>query len=149
MARMMGFQPLSIAGVVTLTSAVAPVLGQPNTGKNMSQRVQQTVALLKAIETGEQAAVAVVNPDKYIQHNLAIADGLVGFGELLKQVPKGSARVHTMRAFEDGDFVLTHTEYNFLARRSASTSSGSKMAASSNTGTTCRRLQVRIRVAIQ
>jgi predicted SnoaL-like aldol condensation-catalyzing enzyme len=80
----------------------------------MSARVQQVVALLKAIETGAQEPIAVINSERYTQHNLAAADGLAGFGELLRQLPKGSARVNTVRAFEDGEFVFTHTEYNFF-----------------------------------
>jgi hypothetical protein len=34
-----------------------------------SERRRQICALLKGIETGDEAAVAVVDPDKYIQHN--------------------------------------------------------------------------------
>lgn len=41
----------------------------------MSTRKEQVVDLLKAIETGASAPVAVISPDKYIQHNLAVADG--------------------------------------------------------------------------
>jgi len=39
---------------------------------------------------------------------------LVGFGEVLSLLPKGSAKVEVIRAFEDGEFVFTHTEYNFF-----------------------------------
>lgn len=46
----------------------------------MNQK-EQVIALLKSIETGEAAPVAVINPAKYIQHNLGIKDGLAGFGE--------------------------------------------------------------------
>ena len=80
----------------------------------MTPQIQQTVALLKSIETGESAPVAVINPDKYIQHNLAAADGLAGFGALMQLLPKGSARANTVRAFQDGDFVFTHTDYDFF-----------------------------------
>ncbi|MCW5623380.1 MAG: nuclear transport factor 2 family protein [Burkholderiales bacterium] len=79
----------------------------------MSQKAQ-VVALLKSIETGDPAPVASVNPQKYIQHNLAVGDGLAGFGAVLQALPKGSAKVNTVRAFEDGDFVFTHTEYDFF-----------------------------------
>jgi predicted SnoaL-like aldol condensation-catalyzing enzyme len=34
-----------------------------------SKRKDQICGLLKGIETGDPAAAAVVNPDKYIQHN--------------------------------------------------------------------------------
>lgn len=75
---------------------------------------EQVVALLKSIETGDSAPVAFINPNKYIQHNLAIKDGLQDFGEALAQLPKGSARVNTVRVFQDGDYVFAHTEYNFF-----------------------------------
>jgi predicted SnoaL-like aldol condensation-catalyzing enzyme len=75
---------------------------------------QQVRDLLKAIETGEPGPVAAINQNKYIQHNLGVADGLAGFGALLQQLPKGSARVSTARVFQDGDLVFAHTDYNFF-----------------------------------
>jgi predicted SnoaL-like aldol condensation-catalyzing enzyme len=80
----------------------------------MTQKEQQVVDLLKSIETGATGPVAVMNANKYIQHNLAVADGLEGFGQVLAALPKGSARVNTIRVFEDGDLVVAHTEYNFF-----------------------------------
>ncbi|OFX23418.1 MAG: hypothetical protein A2V77_01025 [Anaeromyxobacter sp. RBG_16_69_14] len=77
-------------------------------------RKQQVRDLLKAIETGDAAPVAAVDPSKYLQHNLAIADGLAGFGAVLQQLPRGSARVSTARVFEDGEFVVAHTDYDFF-----------------------------------
>lgn len=80
----------------------------------MSPQQQQVTALLKSIETGDPAPVAAINPDKYIQHNLGAADGLAGFGALMQLLPKGSAKVNTVRVFQDGDFVFAHTDYNFF-----------------------------------
>lgn len=81
---------------------------------NMAARTDQVYALLKAIESGASEPVAVINPQKYIQHNLGVTDGLAGFGALMAQLPKGSAKVDTARVFQDGDFVFAHTEYNFF-----------------------------------
>ena len=81
---------------------------------HQASQKQEVRELLKAIETGETAPVAVINPSKYIQHNLGAKDGLAGFGELLAQLPKGSARVRTVRVFGDADFVFAHTEYDFF-----------------------------------
>lgn len=75
---------------------------------------QKVVSLLKSIETGDKEPVGYINPDKYIQHNLNAADGLAGFGALMKSLPPHSARVHTVRSFVDGNFVFTHTDYNFF-----------------------------------
>ena len=83
----------------------------------MTPREQMVVDLLKSIETGDQGPAAVIHPGKYIQHNLAVEDGLAGFGAVLAQLPPGSARVNTVRVFEDGDFVFAHTDYNFFGPR--------------------------------
>jgi predicted SnoaL-like aldol condensation-catalyzing enzyme len=74
----------------------------------------QVTALLKAIETGAPEPVAVIDPAKYIQHNLAVGDGLAGFAAALKALPPGSAKVNTVRVCQDGDFVFAHTEYDFF-----------------------------------
>ena len=77
-------------------------------------RKQQVVELLKSIETGDASPESVINPNKYIQHNLGAADGLAGFGALLQSLPAGSARVNTVRVFEDNDYVFAHTDYDFF-----------------------------------
>ncbi len=85
-----------------------------NEAPAMSDHKQQVVALLKSIETGDSRPIAYINPDKYIQHNLAVADGLAGVKALLQSLPKGTAKVNTVRVFQDGDFVFTHTDYDFF-----------------------------------
>lgn len=82
--------------------------------QNKMDNKQKVVALLKAIETGASEPVGYINTNQYIQHNLAVADGLAGFGAVLQALPKGSAKVNTVRVFQDGDFVFTHTDYNFF-----------------------------------
>ncbi len=71
-------------------------------------------ALLRSIETGEPGPIAVIDSNKYIQHNLAAADGLEGFGALMHSLPKGSARARPVRVFQDGPFVFAHTDYDFF-----------------------------------
>lgn len=75
---------------------------------------EKAVALLNSIETGDQTAVSYINAKEYTQHNLSVGDGLAGFGEVLQALPKGSAKVNVVRSFEDGDYVFTHTDYNFF-----------------------------------
>lgn len=81
---------------------------------NKMENKQKVVALLKSIETGATEPVGFINANKYIQHNLAVEDGLAGFGKLLQQLPPKSAKVNSVRVFEDGPFVFAHTEYNFF-----------------------------------
>ena len=76
----------------------------------------QIRALLKSIETGETDAVAVVNEQKYIQHNPETHEGSEGLAVLFQRLSKTNPRVNIVRAFEDGDFVFAHTEYDFKNR---------------------------------
>ena len=74
-------------------------------------------ALLKSIETGDPAGVAVVNESRYIQHNPQTHEGSEGLAALFARLAKTNPRVNIVRAFEDGDFVFAHTEYDFATRR--------------------------------
>ena len=73
--------------------------------------------LLKSIETGDPGPVAVVNEAKYIQHNPQTHEGSEGLAALFQRLSKTSPRVNIVRAFEDGDFVFAHTEYDFANRK--------------------------------
>lgn len=75
---------------------------------------EKTIAVLNSIETGDQTAIAYINPTNYTQHNLGVADGLEGFGEVLHHAPPQGFKANVVRAFEDGDYVFTHTEYDFF-----------------------------------
>lgn len=75
---------------------------------------QKVVERLKSIETGDMSSNAYMNPNKYIQHNLTIEDGHAGFEKLMAMLPPGSARVNTVRVFEDDDYVVAHTDYDFF-----------------------------------
>lgn len=74
-------------------------------------------ALLKSIETGDPEPVAVVNEAKYIQHNPQTQEGSEGLAALFKRLSKMGPKVNVVRAFEDGDFVFGHTEYDFASRK--------------------------------
>jgi len=76
-------------------------------------RKNQIFTLLKGIETGDPAAVTVVNESKYIQHNPLTREGNVGLAELFKRLSKTSPLVNIVRIFEDGEYVFAHTDYDF------------------------------------
>lgn len=79
-------------------------------------RKDQICALLKGIESGDPASVEVVNQAKYIQHNPQTHEGGEGLAALFKRLSQTSPRVNIVRAFEDGDYVFAHTEYDFSRR---------------------------------
>ena len=72
--------------------------------------------MLKSIETGDPGPIDVVNEAKYIQHNPQTHEGSEGLAALFLRLSKTSPRVNIVRAFEDGDFVFAHTEYDFANR---------------------------------
>ena len=73
--------------------------------------------LLKGIETGDPESVAVVSEDRYIQHNPQTREGGEGLAALFARLSKTNPHVNIVRAFEDGDYVFAHTEYDFSTRR--------------------------------
>lgn len=80
-----------------------------------SKRKNQIYTLLKGIETGDPAAVEVVNPNKYIQHNPETHEGGEGLAALFKRLSKSEPHVTLVRIFEDDDYVFAHTEYDFAS----------------------------------
>lgn len=84
----------------------------------MNIQKKQVVELLHSIETGDSKPIEYINPNKYIQHNLLVKDGLSGFGEIMSSLPKNSAKAKVIRVFKDGEFVFTHTKYNFFGPKS-------------------------------
>lgn len=81
-----------------------------------SNKKENICKLLKGIETGDPASVAVVNEEKYIQHNPQTHAGSEGLAKLFKRLSQTSPRVNIVRIFEDDDFVFAHTEYDFDRR---------------------------------
>jgi len=102
---------LGLAGGCTL--AVVVYAGSP-AFPNETGYKQQATELLKSIETGESEPLTYISPTKYIQHNLAVADGLAGVKALLQSLPRGATKVNTVRVLQDDNFVILHTEYNFF-----------------------------------
>ena len=77
---------------------------------------RMVVEELKSIETGATEPIAYINANHYTQHNLGVADGLAGFGaalSALKDFPE-AAKVNTVRVFQDDNYVVAHTDYNFF-----------------------------------
>lgn len=74
---------------------------------------------LKGIETGDAMAAAVVNEDKYIQHNPQTHEGSEGIAALFARLSKTNPKIRFIRVFEDGDYAFAHNEYDFSTVRAA------------------------------
>ena len=84
------------------------------TPKDTMTNKEKAVAVLVSLETGATEPVSYINAERYTQHNLAVEDGLEGFGKVLQNKPPGGFKANVVRAFEDGDYVFLHTEYDFF-----------------------------------
>lgn len=71
----------------------------------------KTIAIQQSIETGDRFPLSHFDSRKYIQHNLALGDGLGSLLGFLDALPAGTSRVTPLRAFEDGDISFAHLEY--------------------------------------
>jgi len=100
-------------------SKTSNISEQKKSEKMELSKKEKVVALLNSFNTGDQTPISYINPEKYIQHNLAVGDGLAGFGEVMKNAPEGGFKANVIRAFEDGDYVITHTEYDFFGPKAA------------------------------
>jgi len=75
---------------------------------------EKAVLLIESLETGDKKPVSYINPKKYIQHNLMVADGLEGFAEVLKHAPATGFKAEVIRAYQDNEYVFLHTKYDFF-----------------------------------
>ena len=86
----------------------------PGQARASNDRRQQVVGLLKALETRDRAPLSIIDPENYKQHNLLAEDGLEGLKKLLQTLPKDSVKVNTVRVFQDDDYVIAHSDYDFF-----------------------------------
>lgn len=112
------FLSLMAMVALVLASCNTPSKTNLNVNKNsknmeLSQK-EKVVALLNSFNTGDKTPISYINAEKYIQHNPMVGDGLAGFGEVMKNAPEGGFKANVIRSFEDGDYVFTHTEYEFF-----------------------------------
>ncbi|TYA74753.1 nuclear transport factor 2 family protein [Seonamhaeicola marinus] len=92
----------------------------PKTEQKMElSNKDKAIALIESLETGAHEPVGYINPNKYIQHNLAVEDGLEGFGKVVANAPEGGFKAKVVRAFQDGDYVFLHNEYDFFGPKAA------------------------------
>ncbi len=75
---------------------------------------EKAIAVIESLENGAKEPIAYINPEKYIQHNLGVADGLAGFGAVMANAPKEGFRAKVVRAMQDGNYVILHTKYDFF-----------------------------------
>ncbi len=82
-------------------------------------RKMQVVALLNSIASSDTEPMAYIDATRFRQHNLTATDGVEGFAEMINALgmyPE-APRVRVHRVIEDGDYVVTHSEYNLFGEK--------------------------------
>ena len=109
--------PLAVLGLAAAcaseTATTEPQTEIAETVEEVSP-AEKVAALLNSFNTGDTAPIAYINPEKYVQHNLDVADGLAGFGAVMQNAPPQGFGADVKRIFTDGDYVVAHTEYEFF-----------------------------------
>jgi len=100
-------------GALLPTPAHAQAHFQSQGNVAVNDYIERVVELLKAFETRDSRPLSFIDPAKYIQHNLRLDNGVKALADRIEAIPKGSAKVNTLRAFRDGNYVFTHSEYDF------------------------------------
>ena len=116
-------KPLSFFSLIVCTIVI--IIGcdtakqSKSTAKMEVTNKEKAVALIESLETGAQEPVGYINPNQYIQHNLAVGDGLEGFGNVMANAPEGGFKAKVIRAFQDDPYVFLHVEYDFFGPKAA------------------------------
>lgn len=110
----MRYLSIVILGLFLISCSSSKKAPAENANSMSLSKKDQVVALLNSFNTGDQTPISYINPNKYIQHNLSVGDGLAGFGAVMQHAPPQGFKAKVVRAFEDGDYVFTHTEYDFF-----------------------------------
>jgi predicted SnoaL-like aldol condensation-catalyzing enzyme len=75
---------------------------------------EKAVAVLNSLQLREESVpLKYISDETYIQHNLGAGDGREGFLSLF-DIPGVKFKVNIVRVFEDGNFVVTHSIYDFF-----------------------------------
>lgn len=104
----------SVSIIAACSSTITPSPETSQLETSMPSNTEKVVALLNSFNTGDQTPITYINPENYVQHNLDVADGLAGFGEVMHNAPPQGFSAKVYRAFADGNFVVAHTEYDFF-----------------------------------
>jgi predicted SnoaL-like aldol condensation-catalyzing enzyme len=65
--------------------------------------------LLTTMGSKDPAALAAIDPNHFVQHDLSIGDGLAGLKVYLDALPANSLKITPVRLFRDGELVVAHS----------------------------------------
>ena|ERR1700722_17837548 len=64
----------------------------------------------------QNLAIKYMHPMKFTRHNPLVSDGIDGVKEWIRRLPRGKSPLKTVRAFQDGSYVIANTEGDILGQ---------------------------------
>jgi predicted SnoaL-like aldol condensation-catalyzing enzyme len=109
-ASLIAMSGLSLAHASAPAASATVTTRDGSSGNTAAKEKRAVLNLLAAYRTGNAAAFDVINPQKFIQHDPQVADGLSGLKAWLASIPQGRISVKPVRVLVDGSYVLVHSE---------------------------------------
>ncbi len=72
---------------------------------------EKAIAVLKSFETGDRRAIQEWVAGEYVPHYPTIPNGKYALLEFFDQLQQMEIKLNIVRAIEDGDFIILHSEY--------------------------------------
>src|SRR3954466_3276042 len=72
---------------------------------------------MDGMEAGNERCLKLIHPHSFVQHSPRIGEGVEGYREYMRAQRACGAHVRVVRAFEDGDYVFTHSLYECSSPR--------------------------------
>jgi len=75
-----------------------------------TSNIDKALTVLRGMESRDKSlAVKYIHPTKYTEHNPQASDGIEGLKDWIDRLQPQKLHLQTVRALEDGGFVITHT----------------------------------------
>lgn len=75
-----------------------------------TSNIDKALTVFRGMENRDKSlAVKYMHPTKYTEHNPQASDGIEGVKDWIDRLPPEKIQLQTIRALEDGGFVITHT----------------------------------------
>jgi predicted SnoaL-like aldol condensation-catalyzing enzyme len=79
--------------------------------------IAKALTVLQGIGNRDQnLAIKYMHPTKFTQHNPLVSDGIDGVKEWIRRLPREKSPLKTVRAFQDGSYVIANTEGDILGQ---------------------------------
>ena len=112
MNKMKVFKNLFTAVFILLSATFFTACDKDDDPVSTPTNSEKAIAILQAIQSGDVTAMQdYMDQNTYTQHNLSYPDGAAAVIGATQSGAFNGTTINTVRSFEDGDYVVLHSEY--------------------------------------